>query len=254
MDLQLLARQDQWRDSDWQVEALQKTKAISQANLAYYNLLIANGLISGELGYQDLTEASTGPARRRRYDRRRCRWNGRSAQYVHGHRRFGGTPLFYMQIPVGQPLAEVFSIAARVMNGLSAIAATTAGLDLTQSGWQRRSDEWHHQVKILTIEIEQIELQILGAQRRRDQALQELNVHQRQIEQKVEILNFLRDKFTAHDLYLFLQKETLDLHSERCTIWRVTGHVKHNMLSTWSAGTPRGDSFLRQRGTRSRKG
>src|SRR5208283_4807549 len=64
----------------------------------------------------------------------------------------------------------------------------------------------------LIIEIQQIERQILGAQRRRDQALQDLNVHQRQIEHSVEVLNFLRDKFTAHDLYLFLQKETMDLH------------------------------------------
>jgi hypothetical protein len=211
-DMQLAARQDQWRDADWQIEALQKTKAISQANLAYNNLLITNGLISGELGYQDLTVAST--VLRAAGDTIEGIAGGAAAvpNMFTGIAGFGGTPLFYTQIPVGQPLAEVFSIAARVMNGLSVIAATTAGLDLTQAGWQRRSDEWHHQVKILTIEIQQIELQILGAQRRRDQALQELNVHQRQIEQRVEVLNFLRDKFTAHDLYLFLQKETLDLH------------------------------------------
>ena len=67
-------------------------------------------------------------------------------------------------------------------------------------------------MQTLPIEIHQIELQILGAQRRRDQALQELNNQQRQIENATEVLDFLRDKFTATDLYLFLQKETSALY------------------------------------------
>jgi len=33
------ARKDQWRDADWQIEALQKTKAIAQTNLKYYAAL-----------------------------------------------------------------------------------------------------------------------------------------------------------------------------------------------------------------------
>ena len=40
LTLGLAAKKDQWRDADWQVEALQKTKAVSQANLTYYNQLI----------------------------------------------------------------------------------------------------------------------------------------------------------------------------------------------------------------------
>jgi hypothetical protein len=87
----------------------------------------------------------------------------------------------------------------------------TVSLDLTDAGFTRRLDEWIHQTQILTIEIEQAEQQILGAQRRRDQALQELNSHQRQLEHSAEVQNFLRDKFTAHDLYLFLQGETAAL-------------------------------------------
>jgi len=214
LDLQLTARQDQWRDSDWQVEALQKTKAVSQTNLAYYNQLIQDGLITGEIAYQDLTIAST--VLRAAGDVIEGIAGGMAIvpNTFSGGAGFGGSPLLYVQLPIGQPLSEVFSIAARVMNGLSAIAGSTAGLELTEAGWQRRLDEWNHQVQILTIEIQQIERQILGAQRRRDQALQDLNVHQRQIEHSVEVLNFLRDKFTAHDLYLFLQKETMDLHRE----------------------------------------
>jgi Tc toxin complex TcA C-terminal TcB-binding domain/Protein of unknown function (DUF2934) len=212
LDLQLMARQDQWRDADWQVEALQKTKAVSEANLAYYKLLVQDGLITDEIGYQDLTIAAT--VLRAAGDVLEGIAGGveLTPNTFTGGAGFGGSPLFYVQIPIGEPLAGSFSIAARIMNGLSAIAGSTAGLELTEAGWQRRLDEWNHQVQILTIEVEQIELQILGAQQRRDQALQDLNVQRRQMEHSVEVLNFLRDKFTAHDLYLFLQKETSDLY------------------------------------------
>lgn len=212
MDLQLAARQDQWRDADWQVEALQKTKAVSQANLAYYNTLIQNGLITGENVYQDLTIASTVLRAAGDVIEGVAGAVGAVPNMFTGAAGFGGSPLFYIQLPVGQPLSDIFSIAARIMNGLATIASSTAGLELTEASWQRRSDEWTHQTQILTIEIEQIELQILGSQRRRDQALQDLNAHQRQIEQSTEVLNFLRNKFTAHDLYLFLQKETAELY------------------------------------------
>jgi hypothetical protein len=212
LDLQLTARQDQWRNADWQVEALQKTKSISEANLAYYQLLIQNGLITDEVAYQDLTIAST--VLRAAGDVLEGIAGGveLTPNTFTGGAGFGGTPLFYVQLPIGQPLATSFSIAARIMNGLSAIAGSTAGLELTEASWQRRLDEWNHQVTTLTIDIERIEQQILGAQRQRDGNLNDLNVHRRQMEHSAEVLNFLRDKFTAHDLYLYLQKETSDLY------------------------------------------
>ena len=102
---------------------------------------------------------------------------------------------------------------ARISNIAAEIVSTTASLDLTEAGWDRRDQEWHFQVQVLTIEIEQITRQILAAERRRDAALRELNNHQQQMEQTAEVLDFLRDKFTNHALYLFLQRETAMLYS-----------------------------------------
>lgn len=213
LTLGLEAKKDQWRDADWQVEALQETKAISQANLTYYNGLIAAGLISDETGYQDLTIASTVLRTLANVSEGLAQGAGATPNMFTGIAGFGGTPLEYFQIPgVGDPLARIFAAGARIMNDLAEISTSTAGLALTEAGWQRRLDEWTHQSQILTIEIQQVERQILGAQRRRDQMLQELNSHRRQIEQASEVQNFLRDKFTAHDLYLFLQKETMALY------------------------------------------
>jgi hypothetical protein len=209
--LGLDAKKDQWRDADWQVEVLQKTKAVSQANLVYYNGLIQQGLIDGEIAYQDLTEASmvlrtvgngiemSGAA------------SDAAGNYFTGVAGFGGSPLIYSQLPIGQPLGASLASIARTLIALADIANTTAGLELTEAGWERRAVEWAHQAQVLTIEIQQIERQILGAQRRRDQFLQELNVAQRQVEQAAEVQDFLRDKFSAHDRYLYLQKETSGL-------------------------------------------
>ena len=58
-DLMLKIREDQWRDADWQVQAIEKNKAIALTNLTYYKNLIAAGLLSGEAQYDPLTITST---------------------------------------------------------------------------------------------------------------------------------------------------------------------------------------------------
>src|SRR6266498_3895899 len=110
---------------------------------------------------------------------------------------FVGAMSTFSQVPIGTKLSGLFQTIAKVMQEVAEIQSTTAAIDMTQAGWQRRSVEWFHQMQALPIEIHQTELQILAAQRRRDQALRELNNQQRQIEHATEVQDFLRDKFTA---------------------------------------------------------
>jgi hypothetical protein len=51
LNLTLSIRKDQWRDADWQRQALLKTKEVAQTNRRYYATLIQNGLNNGELQY-----------------------------------------------------------------------------------------------------------------------------------------------------------------------------------------------------------
>jgi hypothetical protein len=210
--LAIEVRKDAWRDSDWQVEVLQKNKSVAQANLQYYKQQIENGLITPELAYQDLTIAGT--VLRAAGNIVEAVGGGMSAagNYFDGAAGFGGSPLIYAQLPPGSPLAGLFSAIARIMTALADVASSTGSLELTEGGWQRRADEWLHQTQVLAIEIEQIETQILASQRRRDQALHELNNQERQREHAAEVQDFLRDKFTSQDLYLHLQKETAALY------------------------------------------
>jgi hypothetical protein len=200
-------RQDQWRDADWQVQALQQTKDVNQTNLLYYANLYQVGPINNEIQNLSLTTN----ALQTRTGANETEVIGELMNIIPDF--FVGALSTFSQVPIGSKLAGLFQTIAKVMLTIADIQSTTAGIDMTSAGWQRRSDEWFHQMQTLPIEIQQIELQILGAHRRRDQALQELNNQQRQIEHASEVLDFLRDKFTATELYLWLQKETAALHS-----------------------------------------
>jgi hypothetical protein len=206
LTLAISIRQDQWRDADWQVQALQQTKDVNQTNLIYYTTLYQNGLINDEL--QDLNLTTTALVTR----------TGANVLEAGGEimdivpDTFFGAMSSGTVVPIGTKIAHFLQAGARIVTAIADMQTTTAGMDSTQASWDRRSVDWFHQMQTLPIEIQQIELQILGAQRRRDQALHELNNQQRQIENATEVLDFLRDKFTATDLYLFLQKETSALY------------------------------------------
>lgn len=206
LNLALEIRQHQWREADWQVQALQKTKEIAQTNLQYYNNLIAVGLISGELQYEPLTISSTTT---------RAAGNiavaiGQTLNLIPDP--YVGFPANFVKLPTGSKLAHIVSASGTIANTVADILNTIASLGLTKAGWERREQEWKHQVDVITIELEQIERQILAAERRRDMALRELNNHQQQIENTAEVHDFLRDKFTNHGLYLWMQQETAAMH------------------------------------------
>ena len=206
--LGLSVRQDQWRDADWQVQALQQSKDSSQTHLLYYNGLYQNGLLNDEM--QNIALATN--AMQMRTSANITEAFGEAMKVIPDI--FVGFCSSDTQVPVGTKLAGVFETIAKVMMTVADVQAETAAIDLTEAGWQRRSDEWFHQTKVLPIDIQRMELEILGAQRRRDQNMQELNNQQRQSENATEVLDFLRDKFSATDLYLWLQKETAALYCQ----------------------------------------
>ncbi len=207
LELALSIRKDQWRESDWQVQALRKTKEIAQTRRRYYQFLIDRGLITGEHLYLFFTSASFGLRVASQYPEGVARVLGLIPDVYVG-------PAPTQRIATGTKAADVVTTLARIMNILADAFSTSASVSLTKAGWDRREDEWRHQVEVLDIEIEQIERQILAAERRRDVALRELNNHQRQIENSIEVQDFLRDKFTNQELYVWLQKETAALHEQ----------------------------------------
>jgi hypothetical protein len=212
LDLTEEIRRMEFREADWQVQALQKTKQAAQARRQYYADLIANGLIPKEQAYENLTGVSMG-----------TRASGNVVEAVGqvmnlipditiGVAGIASSPVNVNQLPIGTKLAHAFAAAARILYTVADITGTQAGLSLTEGGWDRREADWIFQVTVLDIEIQQIERQILSAERRRDSALRQLNNLVQQKQQAAEVQDFLRDKFTNHALYLFLQQELAALH------------------------------------------
>ncbi len=242
LELTLEIRRNQWREADWQVQALKKSQEASQARRQYNALLIQSGLISGEVQHQALTDVTLSGQE-----------TGRTLEGI--GTILGIIPdvnigtLSFATIPIGSKLQGVFSGRSQIVNSQAGSASTTGGLRLTQAGWDRREAEWRQQVQVLDIENDQIERQLLAAERRRDIALRELNNHQQQMEHAAEVQDFLRDKFTNHALYLYLQQETAALHSRmyelaRCTALQAQrafnyerGHTTRRFLpgETWDS-------------------
>ena len=211
-ELMLAAKQHTWREADWQVQALGLTKQGAQARYRYYQQLIPAGLNAGETGYQALTAVSI-----------QTRAAGNVSEAI-GQGMVptpdeavgvaGQGPYQASQLPTGNKLAESFKSTARIMNTIAEAASSSGGLSLTQGSWDRRTQEWQLQKETIGIEIDQIQRQILAAERHRDTALRELNIGQQQIEHAIEVQDFLRDKFTSGELYLYLQQETAALYRQ----------------------------------------
>ena len=213
--LELSIRQDQWRDADWQVQALQQTKEVNQTNLLYYTNLYQNGLINDEI--QNLNLATNA------VQTRTCS-NLTSALgevMVLIPDSYVGAMSTFEHIPLGTKLAGLFQSIAKVIQTVADIQSETAAIDATEANWARRSAEWFNHMQTLPSEIQQTELLILGAHRRRSQNLGELNNQMRKIEHATEVQDFLRDKFTSTNLFLFLKNETARLQQD---MYRLARH------------------------------
>ena len=134
-----------------------------------------NGLIDGEIQYQNLTQSALSLRGNANVNEGIGEVLRLGPDLVLGIAGLAGTPVSVSWIPLGTKVGEAFEAIARLTNNSAEIHSITAQLDQTDASWDRRLAEWIHQTQILAIEIHQIEQQILGAQRRRDEALQGLN-------------------------------------------------------------------------------
>ena len=210
-ELGLSIRQNQLRSSDFEVQGLQKALLIAEMRKLYYQSLIDGFPIPKEVEYEENMWISLGASLAAQLSEGKAQEsNGTPDEWT-------GTPIptTLIQVPgVGNKGGSVFSAAARISNMIASAAATLASLNLTKAGWIYRMKEWVHQVAVLTEEIEQIRRQLRAAERRREASLGELNSYQRQIEYSKDVLDFLNDKFTSQELYLWMKGRLTNLHSE----------------------------------------
>lgn len=90
--------------------------------------------------------------------------------------------------------AEAFSLSANIKN----MQAVEVGQMAT---FKRRQEEWDFHESAASIELKQVEKQVLAAEIRMEVARHELSNHRLQVESKRDQLAVIRDKFTNTDLY-----------------------------------------------------
>jgi hypothetical protein len=211
-ELVLSNRQNSYRESDWQVQGLEQQLQGALTRLRYYQQLIKNDLNRNEHTFL----LGTQTAMQLRVASNVSESIGQGMNFIPdftiGGAGIAASPVAVTEIPIGTKLAQVFQAISRILNTVADVHSTTATVGSTKGGWDRRLEEWQHQINVITIEIAQIKRQQLGALRRRDVSLKELNNHKVQIENSAEVDAFLRDKMSKQDLYLFMQQETAQLH------------------------------------------
>ena len=96
---------------------------------------------------------------------------------------------------------ESVKTGANVLNIFADFMQTAAGMSQTVGQFDRRQEEWDHQVELAESELKQMDKQLAGIDIRIAMAEHELDNHKRQIELAEEATAFIKDKFTNNQLY-----------------------------------------------------
>ncbi len=126
---------------------------------------------------------------------------------------FGGagiaSPVTVTQTP--RP-ADSAKSGVGVMNVFADLTQTAAGMAQTMGQYDRRQEEWDHQVALAEAELSQFEKQLAAADIRLAMAEKELANQEKQIEYSEEAQAFLKDKFTNQELYSWMVSELSGLY------------------------------------------
>ena len=107
----------------------------------------------------------------------------------------------------GEAFGQLLKSSAAIANTISA----SAGLE---AGFKRREQGWQHQVNLADKELAEIEKQIEIAQIRSDIAEKLKDIHYKTVEQRQEVYELYRDKFTNLGLYTWLSTNLQRLFRE----------------------------------------
>ncbi len=116
---------------------------------------------------------------------------------------FGGRQLSWLAGAV----AKGFTLESQVKSADASKAATIAS-------YIRREQEWALQAQSAIKEIVQIDKQIAGAAIRQQVAEKQLENHKKQIENAKEVEQFLRNKFSGHELYTWMREQLLFVYKQ----------------------------------------
>jgi Tc toxin complex TcA C-terminal TcB-binding domain/Neuraminidase-like domain/Salmonella virulence plasmid 28.1kDa A protein len=196
-------KRQQVNDAQTALDNLNKQKDLITIRQQYYQNLISTGLSSGESNALDLNRAST------LIDASIAIGYALSGglklvpDFVVGAAGFGGSPTATGETGgthFGNSAQDAATTLASIANGLDKMASLSA----INASYARRSDEWKYQLTLADKELEQIDIQIQGAQIRLQIANTDVSNQQLQIDNGQASDDLMHSKFTNADLYSWM--------------------------------------------------
>lgn len=132
---------------------------------------------------------------------------------VHAHLHFWGIGP-KIPVPVGTAINKSFEIGARILHMIAAYNQEQAGMAAKKGSYDRRADEWLFQYNLAGHELMQVGRQILTSLISEQISHHEYLSVKQQIANAQEVAQFLHDKFTNEELYLWMQGEISGLYYE----------------------------------------
>lgn len=113
----------------------------------------------------------------------------------------------------GSNMGSAAGAVGQFFNMLASNASFQASRSAIIAGHQRRYDDWVLQSNLAGKEIEAIDKQVLAAQIRVDLATKEISQHDKQVQNAKSVDEFLREKFTATELYQWMTDRVTEVHT-----------------------------------------
>ena len=196
-------KEKQITESENQINNLTKQKELITIRRDYYKNLISSGLKSGESLALALNTASTVIDAGIAIGYTLAGGLKLIPDFIIGAAGFGGSPHATVKTG-GQSFGDSAEDLVRTLQSIATALDKGASLANTNASYERRSDEWQNQLNNANKELEQIDVQILGAQIRLDIANTDKENQQLQIDNAKESDDFMHSKFTNEELYAWM--------------------------------------------------
>lgn len=119
-----------------------------------------------------------------------------------------------VDLKIGTALTSGARVASDVLNIVAAWEREQASLAAKTAGYERRGDDWLQQYNLAADELAQLGRQILMSLIAEQIAHHDYKSIQQQVKNAQEVDQFLHDKFTNEDLYLWMKGEISRLYYE----------------------------------------
>ena len=119
------------------------------------------------------------------------------------------SPVALIKVP--RP-ADSARSAALFLGVFADLTQTAAGMSQSMGQYDRRQEDWDHQVALAQAELNQFDKQLAAAEIRLAMAEKELANHEKQIDYSEQAQAFLKDKFTNTELYTWMVSELSGLY------------------------------------------